>query len=267
MTLQRKVLLGLSLLLFVAFFMRWISVDLLFTQVSLTGASLPGRVRSLIGLAESVNSGSGTLAFWSLLLYLLYLIPVSAVTLAYLAGTGKRGVLALRPAAVLLGGITAALCAYLLIVLGASLVPYLAGGFWLTLLTAVALTVSGLVLPAGATGRALLTREQQADVQRLGLQALGQASSWASGKRQQVSTALEDGRLRQAVGRPLNRTLLTSQDEVLATQGSVITHALIASARNHGVLDALLGSVDRSSPGDVMTSGGTAPEQRLEHDA
>lgn len=68
MTLQRKVLLGLSLLLFVAFFMRWISVDLLFTQVSLTGASLPGRLRSLIGLAETVNSGSGTLAFWSLLL-------------------------------------------------------------------------------------------------------------------------------------------------------------------------------------------------------
>lgn len=70
--------------------------------------------------------------------------------------------------------------------------------------------------------------------------------------------AIEAQRLKKALGRPVNRVLLDSQDNVILNIGEVITHQAIEKARQAGVLDILLESVDGRNRA-VSPEAGRAP--------
>jgi hypothetical protein len=255
MTTAQKVLGGLGAALIVAFFLPWIALDLGFVQASASGGALPGRLRSLLGVTESLGaagSHSSGSDFWLLLLYLLYLIPLGGGRLVYLAWVRAQGGHVLRGAALLGGAVTVALTLYCLVVMRSQLGPgstqLLASGFWLSLLLGVGLLIMAVWLPrsAAATGRPLLSPAQQAQIQARGRQALGQASDWMRARRQQLDTGAEQHRIQGALGRRVNRAILDAQDAVLAPAGTLITHDLIERARQAGVLPALLSSVDRA---------------------
>jgi uncharacterized protein YrrD len=62
--------------------------------------------------------------------------------------------------------------------------------------------------------------------------------------RERTAHESEEQRVKRALGRPVNRTVLDQQDNVLLSAGELITHQAVDRARRAGVLDILLSSVD-----------------------
>ncbi len=62
------------------------------------------------------------------------------------------------------------------------------------------------------------------------------------------SNAIEEKRIKGALGRPVNRVILDSRDEVLLNVGELVTHQAIVEARKADVLDILLGSIYDETP-------------------
>jgi uncharacterized protein YrrD len=60
--------------------------------------------------------------------------------------------------------------------------------------------------------------------------------------------AIEDQRVRGALGRPVTRVILDQNDNVILNVGELITHQAISSARQSDVLDLLLNSVYTETP-------------------
>lgn len=64
----------------------------------------------------------------------------------------------------------------------------------------------------------------------------------------------EDRRIKHALGRPVNRVIFDRQDRVILKVGDLVTHRAIAQAKQAGLLDVLLSSVQ------VPNSGYPAPQ-------
>lgn len=62
------------------------------------------------------------------------------------------------------------------------------------------------------------------------------------------SNAIEEKRIKAALGRPVNRVILDSGDGVLLNVGELVTHQAIVEARQADVLDILLGSIYDEAP-------------------
>jgi uncharacterized protein YrrD/pyrimidine deaminase RibD-like protein len=62
------------------------------------------------------------------------------------------------------------------------------------------------------------------------------------------SHAIEEKRIKGALGRPTTRVILNQRDEVILNVGELISHKAIDSARSAGVLDILLDSVYTEAP-------------------
>lgn len=60
--------------------------------------------------------------------------------------------------------------------------------------------------------------------------------------------AIEDQRIKGALGRPVTRVILDQADNVILNVGELITHQAISSARQSNVLDLLLNSVYTETP-------------------
>ncbi|MBD2328018.1 PRC-barrel domain-containing protein [Alkalinema sp. FACHB-956] len=75
---------------------------------------------------------------------------------------------------------------------------------------------------------------------------------WAKYKtaqlRDQSAQALEEQRIKGALGRPVTRVILDYQDQVILNAGELITHQAIEAARRADVLDVLLASVYTQTP-------------------
>ncbi len=244
-SLQRKIMLGLATLLLVAFFMPWVDAFIF----SLSGFSLPGKMRQLINFAQEYGDGSSSGSFGVFLLNLLYLIPLSAAYLIYLAWTRAKGFLSLRNMGLVTGAIAFVITAYLLLAYGRDVRPLLASGFWLTMLGGLSLLVASALMRGDEGEASLLPAEQQAKLRQQGQQVVSQTSQWLGEKRQQLDHAAEQRRIQGALGLNLNRTLLDAHDQVVATPGTLITHDLIERARAAGVLAQLLDSAEK--PGIV----------------
>ncbi|MBW4550671.1 MAG: PRC-barrel domain-containing protein [Aphanocapsa sp. GSE-SYN-MK-11-07L] len=82
----------------------------------------------------------------------------------------------------------------------------------------------------------------------------GTSSLWekvkeTAGDLQERSTqAIEEQRIKGALGRPTTRVILDRNDQVILNVGELITHQAIASARSADVLDVLLSSVYTDKP-------------------
>ena len=72
------------------------------------------------------------------------------------------------------------------------------------------------------------------------------------------SNAIEEKRIKGALGRPVNRVILDSRDGVLLNVGELVTHQAIVEARQADVLDILLGSIYDEAP-QMMRSDMKAP--------
>jgi len=66
--------------------------------------------------------------------------------------------------------------------------------------------------------------------------------------RERTAHESEEQRVKRALGRPVNRTILDREDNVLLNVGELITHQAVDRARRAGVLDILLSSVDYREP-------------------
>jgi uncharacterized protein YrrD len=62
------------------------------------------------------------------------------------------------------------------------------------------------------------------------------------------SNAIEEKRIKGALGRPVNRVILDSRDDVLLNVGELVTHQAIVEARQADVLDILLASINDETP-------------------
>ena len=62
------------------------------------------------------------------------------------------------------------------------------------------------------------------------------------------SNAIEEKRIKGALGRPVNRVILDSEDGVLLNVGELVTHQAIVEARQADVLDILLASIYDEAP-------------------
>ncbi len=82
----------------------------------------------------------------------------------------------------------------------------------------------------------------------------GAKSLWAQVKKttselqDRSGQAIEDKRIKGALGRPVNRVILDQQDGVILNVGELITHEAINKARQSEVLDLLLDSVYTEKP-------------------
>lgn len=257
MPLQRLVIAVLSSLLTLSFFMTWIQIDLGFFVRKVSGSALPGQIRSILAAGDAMSvafggSSSGAGAA-SIIFYLLYFIPITAAFLAFRAITDRPGRQPLRVQAMITGGVGAILAGVMGLLLGnligSDLSAILVGnGYGLTLLTSVGLLLTPLLVKADA--KLKFTPEQQRQAREQGQLALTQAGGWLTDRQQQAKSHIENTRLKHALGRKTNRDLLTAADELLAPQGTVITHQLISQARQAGVIDLLLASVDRDNTVD-----------------
>jgi uncharacterized protein YrrD len=70
----------------------------------------------------------------------------------------------------------------------------------------------------------------------------------ASDFQERSQQAIDDQRIKKALGRPTTRVILNLQDEVILNVGELITHKAIESARSAGTLDLLLDSVYTETP-------------------
>lgn len=66
--------------------------------------------------------------------------------------------------------------------------------------------------------------------------------------RQRKAKERENKRIKEALGRPVNRVILDQQDNVILNIGELVTHQAIDRARYADMLDILLDSVDERSP-------------------
>lgn len=64
-----------------------------------------------------------------------------------------------------------------------------------------------------------------------------------TGLQENSSQELEEQRIKRALGRPIDRVLLSPQDQVILNVGELITNKAVDEARTAGVLDILLSSV------------------------
>jgi uncharacterized protein YrrD len=103
---------------------------------------------------------------------------------------------------------------------------------------------------AGTTGEQLKEKTADAGEQlRSGAQGLWeQVKGTASDLQERSAQALEEKRIKGALGRSVVRVILDSQDRVVLNVGDLITHQSIAAARQAGVLDLLLDSVYTETP-------------------
>lgn len=84
---------------------------------------------------------------------------------------------------------------------------------------------------------------------------LDRARHWLDDKREQAEQALEqqqqeirERQVREALGRPVTRVILAPDDSVLLNIGEIVTHRAVQAARDHGMLDILVDSVDKDTP-------------------
>jgi uncharacterized protein YrrD len=91
-------------------------------------------------------------------------------------------------------------------------------------------------------------RELGEQVQSQASQAFGWAKNQADNLVHRSSNAIEDQRIKGALGRPVNRVILDPADQVLLNVGELVTNRAIAAARQSGVLDILLGSIYDETP-------------------
>jgi uncharacterized protein YrrD len=91
-------------------------------------------------------------------------------------------------------------------------------------------------------------RELGEQVQSQASQALDWAKTQADNLVHRSSHAIEDQRIKGALGRPVNRVILDPADQVLLNVGELVTNRAIAAARQAGVLDILLGSIYDETP-------------------
>ncbi|CAM4079874.1 hypothetical protein [Deinococcus marmoris] len=254
MNTQRTVIAGSGLLLILAFLMPWIHIDLFFASSSVSGAALPGQLRSLAAMGEGMNQAFGGepsgVGLAALLFYALYLIPMAGGLLAYRALTGRPARLPLKAGSAVTGVVILLLAwwsaAQLTGLLGSGLGGLAGSGYWLTLLASVGLVAAPLLRGAG---RPVLSAAQRAQLQLRGTQALSGAGQWLGARTAQAAAAIQERRIRGVLGRPLTRTLLDRQDQVIAREGTLITHALTEQAQAAGVLDLLL---DSASPAKTV---------------
>ncbi len=75
-----------------------------------------------------------------------------------------------------------------------------------------------------------------------------QVKETASNLQEQGTQAIEDRRIKGALGRPVNRVILDRNDQVILNVGELITHQAIDTARLSDVLDVLLDSVYTATP-------------------
>ena len=88
---------------------------------------------------------------------------------------------------------------------------------------------------------------------------LGRAKSWLGERREDLEDSLDrqeqeahQARIRDALGRPVTRAVLTRTDRVILQPGAIVTHAALDEARAAGVLDLLLDSVDSAGGGSPL---------------
>lgn len=86
-------------------------------------------------------------------------------------------------------------------------------------------------------------------------QAQGEAQSlWRQVKRTvsdfktRSTQAMEASRIKEALGRPVNRVILDQHDNVILNVGELVTHQAIERSRQANMLDVLLESVDEQEP-------------------
>lgn len=75
-----------------------------------------------------------------------------------------------------------------------------------------------------------------------------QVKETASNLQEHGTQAIEDKRIKGALGRPVTRVILDRNDEVILNVGELITHQAIAISRNADVLEVLLDSVYTETP-------------------
>ncbi|SMB94127.1 PRC-barrel domain-containing protein [Deinococcus hopiensis] len=83
---------------------------------------------------------------------------------------------------------------------------------------------------------------------------LDKAKAWFHDKREEAGDAidqrqeqLEEKRIRDALGRPVNRVILAPDDSIILNVGEIITHKAVNLARSGDVLDILLDSVSKET--------------------
>ena len=85
-------------------------------------------------------------------------------------------------------------------------------------------------------------------VQETSSNLLERARNWASQTQERVSSDAEDRRIEQALGRPVNRVVLSRDDAIILNIGEIITHKAVEQARASDVLNILLTSVSTETP-------------------
>ncbi|GGK13116.1 hypothetical protein GCM10008955_03010 [Deinococcus malanensis] len=83
---------------------------------------------------------------------------------------------------------------------------------------------------------------------------LDRARQWFNDRREETEAAIQERqaamheqRVREALGRPVNRVILAPDDSVILNIGEIVTHRAVQSARDAGVLDILLDSVSKEN--------------------
>ncbi|GGM04592.1 PRC-barrel domain-containing protein [Deinococcus aerophilus] len=81
------------------------------------------------------------------------------------------------------------------------------------------------------------------------------AKGWLGERREDVETANEERqrqhheqRIKDALGRPVNRVILAPDDSIILNVGEIVTHKAVQLATDSEVLDVLLGSVSKEAP-------------------
>ncbi|KQR35963.1 PRC-barrel domain-containing protein [Deinococcus sp. Leaf326] len=120
-----------------------------------------------------------------------------------------------------------------------------------------ALIAATLGTPAPAAGsadtRAALS-SGVASVSEGATNLLGRARNWLSEQRDNTEEALQkrdqeaqENRVRDALGRPVNRVILAPDDSIILNVGEIVTNKAVQAARDGDVLDILLDSVSKES--------------------
>ena len=84
---------------------------------------------------------------------------------------------------------------------------------------------------------------------------LDRAKGWIGERREDAETALderqrafEEQRVKDALGRPVNRVILAPDDSIILNLGEIVTHKAVDLATQGDVLDILLDSVSKETP-------------------
>jgi uncharacterized protein YrrD len=123
------------------------------------------------------------------------------------------------------------------------------------LLDAVGLSTSGAAQSrantlAKSTGNQIKTTTIIAgeQIQEGATQLWEKVKETASDLQERSTQAIDEKRIKGALGRPTTRVILDLNDEVILNVGELITHKAIDSARSAGILDLLLDSVYTETP-------------------